>query len=240
MRRLIGMGYVRDRVLGGLLTAVLVSPLLTTAVASANDFRPRAGDRTTRACIRPQRMSRRAARARSLWRRAQDGRKFRRGTASSGFNSTESTLNTVNVPSLKRKWHAATGGAIESSPAVANGIVYVGSDDHSVYAFDEKLGTKKWSYKTGGMVTSSPAIFGGVVYVGSEDGDMYALNAATGKLVWTANGQGAFIRRRTSSEQPSTSGPAKARSWPCGHRTGTPCGRSRPVDPSPPRPGLPR
>ncbi len=33
-------------------------------------------------------------------------------------------------------WSAATGGSIESSPAVANGVVYVGSDDGSLHAFD--------------------------------------------------------------------------------------------------------
>ena len=34
-------------------------------------------------------------------------------------------------------WESApTGGPIESSPAVANGVVYVGSFDHELYAFD--------------------------------------------------------------------------------------------------------
>jgi outer membrane protein assembly factor BamB len=32
-------------------------------------------------------------------------------------------------------WNYITGSAVESSPAVANGVVYVGSDDKKVYAF---------------------------------------------------------------------------------------------------------
>jgi outer membrane protein assembly factor BamB len=32
-------------------------------------------------------------------------------------------------------WSYATGGAIRSSPAVANGMVYVGSEDGRLYAF---------------------------------------------------------------------------------------------------------
>jgi eukaryotic-like serine/threonine-protein kinase len=32
-------------------------------------------------------------------------------------------------------WSAATGNGIQSSPAVANGMVYVGSADDNVYAY---------------------------------------------------------------------------------------------------------
>jgi outer membrane protein assembly factor BamB len=73
---------------------------------------------------------------------------------------------------------------VESSPVVTGGLVYVGSDDQSVYAFDELTGARVWSYRTGGMVQSSPAVSGGMLFVGSEDGNVYALNATTGKLVW--------------------------------------------------------
>jgi outer membrane protein assembly factor BamB len=33
-------------------------------------------------------------------------------------------------------WSFTTGGAVDSSPAVVGGVVYVGSDDHQVYALD--------------------------------------------------------------------------------------------------------
>ena len=32
------------------------------------------------------------------------------------------------------KWNFTTGSVVESSPAVANGVVYVGSEDNNVYA----------------------------------------------------------------------------------------------------------
>ncbi len=32
-------------------------------------------------------------------------------------------------------WSATTGGVVTSSPAVANGSVYVGSEDDNVYAY---------------------------------------------------------------------------------------------------------
>nr|AAU82844.1 serine/threonine protein kinase related protein [uncultured archaeon GZfos1D1] len=71
-----------------------------------------------------------------------------------------------------------------SSPAVSGGVVYVGSYDNNIYAFDATTGSLKWKYETGDYVTSSPAVSGGVVYVGSHDANIYALNAATGALKW--------------------------------------------------------
>jgi hypothetical protein len=63
---------------------------------------------------------------------------------------------------------------VQSSPAVAGGRVYVGSDDAKVYCLDASTGAKIWSYLTGDRVVSSPAIVDGVVYIGSYDGKVYA------------------------------------------------------------------
>ena len=67
-----------------------------------------------------------------------------------------------------------------SSPAVANGVVYVGSEDNNVYALNAKTGAKLWSYSTGSFVESSPAVANGVVYVGSDDGKVYAFGLKQG------------------------------------------------------------
>ena len=67
---------------------------------------------------------------------------------------------------------------MQSSPAVANGVVYVGSDDTNLYAFDAagvtgcggtpKTCTPLLAADTGSfVVTSSPAVANGMVYVGS-------------------------------------------------------------------------
>jgi outer membrane protein assembly factor BamB len=51
-----------------------------------------------------------------------------------------------------------TGFFVESSPAVANGVVYVGSDDDNVYALNARTGAKLWSYTPGDHVESSPVL----------------------------------------------------------------------------------
>ena len=73
---------------------------------------------------------------------------------------------------------------MESSRAVANGVVYLGSWDDNVYALDASTGAKLWSYATGNELRSSPAVSDGAVYIGSEDGKFYALNGSTGAELW--------------------------------------------------------
>jgi outer membrane protein assembly factor BamB len=74
---------------------------------------------------------------------------------------------------------------VDTAPAVANGLVYVGSDDDSVYALDARTGALQWKYTTGSVVLSSPMVANGVVYVGSVFEDkLYALDAGTGAQLW--------------------------------------------------------
>ncbi|WP_247729404.1 PQQ-binding-like beta-propeller repeat protein [Halovivax limisalsi] len=76
-------------------------------------------------------------------------------------------------------------GAIESSPTIVNGTVYVGSSDGSVYAVDFETGTKLWEFdEPDGAITGSPTVDNGVVYVGSHDETLYAIDAATGEQRW--------------------------------------------------------
>jgi len=76
------------------------------------------------------------------------------------------------------------GGSISSSPAVADGKVYIGSYDRNVYCLNALNGSRIWDYTTGDTVTSSPAIADGKDYFGSCNRCVYALNALTGSLIW--------------------------------------------------------
>lgn len=82
------------------------------------------------------------------------------------------------------KWKHKTAASIMSSPAVVDGVVYVGSDDANVYALDAETGQTQWQFETGDAVKSSPAVVDGVVYVGSNDANVYALDAETGQKQW--------------------------------------------------------
>jgi len=83
-------------------------------------------------------------------------------------------------------WNYTTGYSLfRSSPAVADGKVFIGSTDCVVYALDKNTGALLWSYATGGAVEfSSPAVADGMVFIGSYDKKLYALNASTGAHIW--------------------------------------------------------
>src|SRR5208337_3542071 len=81
-------------------------------------------------------------------------------------------------------WDSLTGGIVISRPSVVDGIVCVGSEDHSLYAFNAVNGDPLWNYSTGYYVDSDPTVSNGIVYFGSEDNNVYALNATTGAYIW--------------------------------------------------------
>jgi outer membrane protein assembly factor BamB len=85
-------------------------------------------------------------------------------------------------------WTAPTAFNSGSTPSVANGVVYVGSDT-TLYAFDAHGTTRcsgapktcapLWTASLSGGTTSAPSVVNGVVYVGASDG---FLGSGTGRL----------------------------------------------------------
>ena len=110
---------------------------------------------------------------------AQSQPMFRGGLDHPGVYPGTASRHSPNV-----KWHFATSGQVISSPAIAYGLVYVGSTDQNLYAIDVQTGKEKWKFHTDSSVTSSPAVSAGFVYFNSYDGNLYALDAETGKLKW--------------------------------------------------------
>jgi len=66
---------------------------------------------------------------------------------------------------------------VQGAPAVANGVVYFGSTDGTLYVLSASL-VELWEGYTGGSIYSSPAVANGVVYVGSDDDNLYAFPAS--------------------------------------------------------------
>lgn len=71
-----------------------------------------------------------------------------------------------------------------TTPAVANGIIYVGATDGNLYALSATTGKYLWSFKAQGAILSPPTVVDDVVYFGSADGRVYAINARTGEPIW--------------------------------------------------------
>jgi outer membrane protein assembly factor BamB len=50
------------------------------------------------------------------------------------FGSDDGNLYALHAQTGTKVWNFTTNGSIQSSPAVANGVVYFGSDDGNLYA----------------------------------------------------------------------------------------------------------
>src|SRR3954468_24909490 len=88
------------------------------------------------------------------------------------------------------KWKFETKAQIHGTPAVANGVVYVGSTSTNLLALDLETGAFKWKFQTGACIVSAPAVADGVVYIESYDGNLYAVDAATGQKKWVFKTEG--------------------------------------------------
>ena len=87
---------------------------------------------------------------------------------------------------LKLLWTYETGDMIESSAAIADGVVYVGVGNGDLVAVDLDSGALRWKYPTKSYIgESSPAVGSGAVYVGDLEGTLHAVSIRDGKPLWT-------------------------------------------------------
>jgi outer membrane protein assembly factor BamB len=82
------------------------------------------------------------------------------------------------------KWSFKTGAFVSATPAVAEGKVFVGSQDGKIYCLDAYTGALIWNYTTNYRVQASCAYSGGKVYTGADDGIIRCFEAADGTVVW--------------------------------------------------------
>jgi PKD repeat protein len=96
-------------------------------------------------------------------------------------------LFALNAATGAKLWDRLLGYEVRSSPAVANGLVYVGYDG-GIYAINatNPMGGGGWTFhQFGNWVRSSPAVANGIVYFEDTQGRFYALDATTGAQKWS-------------------------------------------------------
>jgi len=131
----------------------------------------------------------------------------------------DGNLYAFELASRKLAWLYHAGAAIDSTPAVAAGVVYFLARDGHLHAVDAGTGVRRWEFATAGEARfaafglygnakgavpttdpwdfwlSSPVVHDGKVYVGSSDERLYALDAATGAVAWVFKSGGMIHSR---------------------------------------------
>jgi outer membrane protein assembly factor BamB len=82
-------------------------------------------------------------------------------------------------------WAKETGGPVSSGAALADGVLYIGSDDGLVHAFDAASGHPAGTFPTGDAVSGGVTVAGGTLFAGSADHQVHAFRVGTGGAAWT-------------------------------------------------------
>jgi quinohemoprotein ethanol dehydrogenase len=108
-------------------------------------------------------------------------------------------IDTTNVKRLGLAWNWATespaGANVETTPLVANGVMYGSLGWNVMFAIDARTGKYKWRWDPEiprehiaslccGPVNRGVAIYNGKIYEGLLDGTVVAVDQETGKPVW--------------------------------------------------------
>lgn len=107
-------------------------------------------------------------------------------------------LVALDLKTGEKKWTLPIPqGWPTSSPALKDGVVYVGLPTGDIIAARADTGELVWRTPTARSLTtaspylwqtatvaSSPAVAGEVVYVGANDGCLYGLNTSDGRVIW--------------------------------------------------------
>ena len=108
-------------------------------------------------------------------------------------------IDTTNVKRLGLAWTWATespaGANVETTPLVANGVMYGSLGWNVMFAIDARTGKYKWRWDPEiprehiaslccGPVNRGVAIYNGKIYEGLLDGTVVAIDQETGKPVW--------------------------------------------------------
>ncbi len=109
------------------------------------------------------------------------------------YDAGTAGLTAADLPRLELKWAFAYPEATRarSQPATAGGALFVGSQNGTVYALDQKTGCIRWEFQTVAEVRTGIVVnpWGSderdpLLYFGDLVGNVYAVHAVTGELAW--------------------------------------------------------
>jgi len=114
-------------------------------------------------------------------------------------SSTETTLfrgdpqrtGVFDFPAIRQEpsiqWKTNISSTWLMPPVLADGILYTGSGNGTLYAVDVQTGEKLWSTDGFSQLENSGAVGGDVLVAGGYDGRLRALDRHSGEVLWSFN-----------------------------------------------------
>lgn len=107
-----------------------------------------------------------------------------RGDLSRNGHPSGATLTRSQAKNLHVIWTHTLPGAVDGTPVVANGTVYVASLSGRLDAYHLDDGAQVWSNEGVGPVTSSPSVAGHTVIITTLAGHVEAFDSRDGHKLW--------------------------------------------------------
>ncbi len=92
------------------------------------------------------------------------------------YNPNETILSPTTVSKLTLAWSYQSSEPVLGPPTVVNGVVYIGSEDSYLYAFDASTGAILWKFQAQNVVQDAPAVVNGMVFTGTLGHWVYAFH----------------------------------------------------------------
>lgn len=102
------------------------------------------------------------------------------------FSLLDNNVYALDAHSGQIRWSSHINGFIDTTPIVANGLLYVlviDDRETTLHALDVASGREQWSYQQTDL--SPLTIVDDIVYAHSSNGIFYALDALSGRLLWS-------------------------------------------------------
>lgn len=128
-------------------------------------------------------------------------------------------ITTQNVKSLALRWKFSTGirESFQTTPLVADGVMYITTPRNHIVALDARTGQQLWRYEHPldaknlccGTANRGAGLGYGKIYMATADAHLIAVEQKTGKLVWNVSLAPAGVARAESTEALSAADPLK-------------------------------